>query len=83
MTAWLSKLSSLINLSGLKGWLIKQALRFGGSLLAEWLKELERKAKRSAEQEKAKQEMDKVNADPDKSAEDRAKAYENYINSGR
>ena len=83
MAAWLSKLSSLINLSGLKGWLIKQALRFGGSLLAEWLKELERKAKRSEEQQKAKQEMDKVNADPDKSAEDRAKAYENYLNSGR
>lgn len=70
------------NMTGLYGWLAQKALKYGGQVLLDLLEKAWNVFQRNQKQEVAKKEMDKVNADPTKKVEDRAKAYEDYLNSG-
>lgn len=54
-----------------------------GQAIWRWLEEAAKNKKRKVEQLQAKKEYDAVLAKPQASPEERAKAYEKYINSGR
>jgi len=57
------------------------ALQYGGQLLLEAILNLIKKFKREKEQEAAKEKLEEVVKDPNSKPEDRARAYEDYINS--
>ena len=64
-------------------YLLQKVLMLIGSELLQWLEEVIKNGKRKAIQGAAKKEYDKVLAKPEATPEERAKAYENYINAGR
>ena len=72
-----------LNLGGLWGWLGKLAMQYGGQALYDLVSDMIRKMKRSSEQKVAEQKKDEVINNPDHSAEEAGKAYEDYYNSGR
>lgn len=71
------------NIGGFRGWLAKLALRYGGKALFDMLSDWERKYERAKVQVQAKKEYETVVKNPQSTVEERAKAYEAYINSGR
>lgn len=75
--------NKLVQVAGLKGWIAKIVLKYGGRLLYDLIMNWYRKLKRQSEQTIAKEKLDKVVADPNSKVEDRANAYADYLNSGR
>lgn len=73
----------LKNFGGLKGWLIRKVLVYGGKqaalILNDWIKAEELAAAQKKEQEK----YDKVESNPNATADDQGKAYEDLINAGK
>ncbi len=63
-------------------WLIQLALKYGGQALGDLIKVWHDKIVRAGVQAQAKIVYDKVQADPTKTAEERAKAYAEYMNAG-
>lgn len=54
-----------------------------GQALLDWLEKTVKEGKRKKAQDIAKIEYDKVKVDPNKTLEEKAKAYEDYQNAGR
>jgi len=75
-----SKVASLIG--GPIGWLAEKIMYYGGQALLDLFNNWFRKKKREAVQEKAKEELEKVVKDPNSTVDQRAKSYEDFINSG-
>lgn len=73
----------LENMTGLKGYIGKYALQWGGQALADMFADWERKHERQKVQQAEEVKYEKVKTDPKSTAAERAKAYEDYINSGR
>ena len=75
--------SVLVKSGGIRAWLLQKAMFYGGQylydLVTNWMRKLERKK----EQEKAKEILEEKLADPAAPPEETAKAYEDFINSGR
>jgi len=75
------------SITGFYGWALRLGMQYGGQYLYDWavyeLAKYEKGAKRKREQDAAKKIYEAAEADPKSTAEDRAKAYEEYINSGR
>jgi hypothetical protein len=65
------------------GSIMKYLLQYLGTYIPEAIHEWERKRKRDADQRAAKAKLDEINSKVDSTVEERAKAYEDYINSGR
>lgn len=72
-----------LNLGGFWGWLGKLVMQYGGQALYDLISDALRKMKRSSEQKVAEEKKDQVINNPNHTAEDAGKAYENYYNSGR
>ena len=72
-----------VKLGGIQGWVVSKLLSFGGDILVEWYHDLMKKKSRESEQDKKLEEMNQVIKKPESTPEERAKAYEDYINSGR
>lgn len=68
---------------GIAGWFYGKVLFYGGAAILEMIEDWARRMKRAGVQEEKKKEMEKVIQKPDSTVEERAKAYEDYINSGR
>ena len=71
------------NLGGVQGWIAKTILKYGGRQLLEAINEAVRKHERAEEQEKAKEKLEDIKANPDSTPEERGEAYEDFFNSGR
>jgi hypothetical protein len=69
------------SLTGVGGWFAKKILFYGGQALIDIAYEFFRRKSRDSKQDKKEKEMEQVNKDPNSTPEDRAKAYEDYINS--
>jgi len=63
--------------------IVNKILSLLGQALWHWLEQKAKNLKRKTEQIQAKEEYDKVMANPQASPEERANAYARYINSGR
>ena len=79
-----SKLTGMIlpKLGGIGGFVASKILNYGGQWLYSLLENMVKNMQRNAAQDKAKKNYDAVDKNPDLKVEDRAKAYEDYINSG-
>lgn len=64
------------------GILIKYVLKYLETTLPKVIQEWKNKKERELAQAEAKKKLDSVNNDPNASAEQKAKAYEDFINSG-
>lgn len=64
-------------------WLWSKILYYGGRYLYDFACDLIRKIKRASVQKEKKEVLDKVDADPKSTDDDVAKAYADYLNSGR
>lgn len=62
---------------------ILNALNYLADYIPEMLNEWKRKKDREVAQREAQRKYDEVAKNPNKTTEDEAKAYEDYINSGR
>lgn len=76
-----SKIAAYIG--GPLAWLWSQILYYGGQALYDFISNWIREAKRDKVQESAKETYDKIQADPTKTLEEKAKAYADYQNAGR
>ena len=72
--------NKLVQIAGLKGWVAKVVLKYGGRLLADLIMNWYRKLKRQSDQTINKEKLDKVVADPNSKVEERADAYSDYLN---
>lgn len=70
-------------IGGFAGWFWGKILFYGGQAILDLVNDWVRKAKRASEQKKAEDTLNKVDQDPSSKPEDVAKAYEDYINTGR
>ena len=70
-------------LGGVAGVVVRYVLNYGGQVILDALADWQRKAQRDAAQKKAAEEYKKIEAKPDSTVEERAKAYEDYMNAGR
>lgn len=75
--------SVLTNMGGIRSWLAKMALKYGGQYLYDILLKWEKDLARAKAQEEEKKKFEEVIKKPNSSVEERAKAYEDYINSNR
>jgi hypothetical protein len=75
--------SALVKSGGVKAWIFKKAMYYGGQYLYDLVTNVMRKLERKKEQEKTKEILDEKLNDPTAPPEETAKAYENFINSGR
>jgi hypothetical protein len=85
---WKSLLKQLValllpKLGGFKLWVINKILDFGGSAIHDILSDWKRKAEREAAQEKAEVKKDEVINNPQHTADEAGKAYEDLYNAGR
>lgn len=76
-------LKTVAGMTGFKAWIVKKAMEYGGQLLVDFVSSFIKKLQRKAEQEQAKENYEKVDQDPNSKVEERAKAYEDLINSGK
>jgi hypothetical protein len=76
-------LTSVAGLSGIRAYLARKALEYGGQILLDWYNSIVKKFKRKSEQEKAVERLEKIDKDPKSSVEDEGKAYEEMFNSGK
>lgn len=79
----IAQVISAMKLGGVRAWLAKIVLKYGGQALIDLFNSFLKKIKREGEQEIAKQEKDKIVEKPDATADEVGKAYEDYYNSGR
>lgn len=82
-TLWSLVVTTLVKTSGLTGKIATLVLKYGGQYLYDFIMNLIRKAERKQEQDAKKEVLDEVLQDPNSTAKDAGKAYEDYINSGR
>ncbi len=68
---------------GFKDKIISLALQYGGQILVDFVKDILKKLKREKEQEAALEKFEEVQKKPDATIDEKGKAYENLINSGR
>jgi hypothetical protein len=71
------------NILGIKGFVISNLLKYGGRFLVDVFARYLKQKEREADQQKAKEEKDKVVNDPNSTVEQRGDAYEKFFNSGR
>lgn len=74
---------TLIGMTGLKGWLAAQAMKYGGQVLYDFFMNIYNKFQRKLKQDVAKVNHEKVVNDPNSKVDERGKAYEDRINAGR
>lgn len=65
------------------GSIMKYLLSYLGGTIPQAIHDWEAKRKRAVDQRAAKAKLDEINAKVDSTVEERAKAYEAYINSGK
>lgn len=70
-------------LGGFLGVVAKYVLNYGGQVILDAMVEWQKKREREAAQKKAAEEYKEVQKKPNSTVEERAKAYEKYINAGR
>lgn len=76
-------LKSVAGLSGARLYLAKKILEFGGQYLIDLITSAYTKFLRTKKQEKAIEELEKVDKDPKSTIDDKGKAYADAINAGR
>lgn len=70
-------------LGGALGVVAKYILNYGGQVILDALADWQKKKEREAAQKKAADAYMEVQKKPNSTVEERAKAYENYVNAGR
>lgn len=78
-TIWPVITSYLVKAGGIKGWVLKKVMEYGG----QYLYDLIFKAERKKEQDKAQEKLEEKLEDPKSTPEETGKAYENFLNSGK
>lgn len=68
------------SIGGFSGWFWGKILLWGGQAFIDYLNDLSRRLKRKQNQDAKLEELEKVDANPKKNAEDVAKSYEDFIN---
>lgn len=94
MPAWIKSLmnaliqygvSTLAGLTGFYAWAATQVARFGGRYLYDWVNwawnTWQNSNARAKSQEEAKKKFEAIDNDPEKTDEEKAKAYQDFINS--
>jgi len=82
MPAWLKFAleNVVIKASGLKGWVAKKAMIYGGQMLYDLVMYYWKKFERNSADKKAQEELKKVIDNPDAKIEEKGKALEDYFN---
>ena len=68
---------------GFKDKIISLALQYGGQILVDFVKDILKKLKREKEQQAALEKFEEVQQKPDATIDEKGKAYEQMVNSGR
>jgi len=76
-------LKSATGLVGIRAYLARKVLEYGGQYLIDLFTSLIKKLKRKSAQEKAVEHLEKVDQDPKSSADDIGKSYEEMFNAGK
>lgn len=73
----------VVNATGLRGWIIKKALEYGGQLIYGYYLKFMKWLDRNKAQNEALKKNEEIQKDPNATVDDRGKSYEETINSGR
>jgi predicted nucleic acid-binding OB-fold protein len=69
-----------LNVGGFRLWIVKKILQYGGKQFVEYLNEAIRVHERDVAQKEAQEKLDQVVKNPNATAEEKGKAYEEYFN---
>jgi len=84
LAAWTAFIAAVTaSATGIGGTIIRVVMKYGGQYAYDWIMLTLKKFTRKTKQDEAIAKQDEVQANPDSTLEERAKAYEDVINSGR